>query len=1004
MTRKQLFDIEASYFYQPQMFDLAQAQTFDAAVSQAMALLDAICAPRTLQIVWLRHGYHLLGPHHTQALIMPDEAAQLALARGECVLADSSDVFLPLLGRGQLLGWIYLDIPECDTERSLALRMLASQLGPTLALHESAHQEDERVHHFRTLTETGRILSGVLDVETLLATIYTAVCQAVEAPNFYIAFYNPTYDDFELAYVMCEGERLERSYRWPASEGLAGIVIRQRAPLYTNDYMAECARRGVAPRRVSDLPIGLAWLGIPLIANDTVIGMMKVSSLRAGSFYTHDQVDLLAAIGSQAAAALSNARLFRQSTRQSQELEALNRIGRTITSSLDTEQVPSLIMEQVCTLLNVEEGSLLLADEESGDLVFAYTSGPVGNQLLGQRIPRGRGLAGYVVRTGEAVIVNNAQNDTRFYDYTDKSTGFTTKALLAVPLRGVAGIRGVIEVMNRLNGSPFTSDDRRLLEAVADQAVIALENARRFTQVDRALARRAQELSETNAQLQHNLQSLTALNALSMAITTSMRSQHEIFTMTARGVMEVSGAQGALVLLPDDTRLAPVVQLGEAAMSPMVEAVCRTAMRTGRPELVRPLEPDAPLLFAVPMRAPRRLVGMLCVFFLAISPDASDQETVVLFATQAAAAIESIELFAELRGANDLMGSILSSTREGIIMITSDRKIAHANAAIYRLTQLDSQAFQSASFDAWLTNWQRTVSYGLDEWLSLRGGLDRILHGEDRLAFGHLNAQDTQTCSLEWAVLPVHSEEGGVLLVLRDITEAREAERLRQDLTNMIVHDLRTPLSSVMAALEMMLRGIPGDLTDSQRNVLNIASTSSVQMLEMINTLLDISRLEDGRMPITLSATPIASLVKRAVQRVSMLAQERSIIIQTDIPADLPCASADGELIVRVVQNLLGNAIKFSSRGSTVLICVSSYGGGTAHPMLCVSVRDCGIGIAPKDQGRVFAKFSQVGDSRGGTGLGLPFCKLVVEAHGGTIWLESELGHGSSFFFTVPVA
>jgi signal transduction histidine kinase len=156
-------------------------------------------------------------------------------------------------------------------------------------------------------------------------------------------------------------------------------------------------------------------------------------------------------------------------------------------------------------------------------------------------------------------------------------------------------------------------------------------------------------------------------------------------------------------------------------------------------------------------------------------------------------------------------------------------------------------------------------------------------------------------------------------------------------------------------------------------------------------------------MPLALGDYEIRPVVERAIERLATLAQDRAIVVLTDINDDLPPAAIDRELIARVVQNLLANAIKFSSRGSTVLVraCLDT---SAAQPMLCVAVSDRGIGIAPKDQERVFTKFGQVGESRGGTGLGLTFSKLAVEAHDGRIWLESTPGFGSNFYFTVPLA
>src|SRR5204863_8350436 len=146
-------------------------------------------------------------------------------------------------------------------------------------------------------------------------------------------------------------------------------------------------------------------------------------------------------------------------------------------------------------------------------------------------------------------------------------------------LRGVGGVHGVIEALNRRDGGQFTADDQQLLEALADQAVIALENARRFAQVDQALARRAQELVRTNDRLQHNLRSLTALNALGMAINTTLRGADEIFGMTARGVVEMTNALGACVFLPEREGFRAAIQIGTAQpLTPQITLLLERVM------------------------------------------------------------------------------------------------------------------------------------------------------------------------------------------------------------------------------------------------------------------------------------------------------------------------------------------------------------------------------------------------------------------------------------------
>jgi signal transduction histidine kinase len=1029
MVHPSFLEADLSQLFSQLSADLAQAQSIDEAATYCAHMLQAVLAPYSCQLAWgSGDARRQLGVHTESALIQPDAQELALLHAGQLALrADGDQVlacFAPLRARGDLLGWLYVDQPIWGTESAALIAMVAAQAGPTLAMLDAVARGQDRVDQLHTLNEIGRRLSGVLDPETLLEAIYTATRRLVDTTIFYIAFYDQERDELDLKYVLEDGVPQPVQERWGLDIGLAGLIVRDRQPIRTDEYTAECYRRGVQPRPFAGLRDARAWLGVPLLARDRLIGVMSVSTYREGYRYSDEHVDVLLTIAAQAAVALDNARLYQQSARQTRQLATLNQIGRTLTSSLDPERVPALIIEQVTDLLNVEEGSLLLADQATGDLVFAYTTGPFGQQLLGQRIPRGVGLAGYVFEHGQSAIVNDVQRDERFDNSTDKSSGFVTRAILAVPLRGVGGVHGVIEALNRRDGGQFTADDQQLLEALADQAVIALENARRFAQVDQALARRAQELVRTNDRLQHNLRSLTALNALGMAINTTLRGADEIFGMTARGVVEMTGALGAAVLMADATGLHATVQIGPALpFADALPALLRV-LSSGRPEVVQAELPVSlaqlgmRALLAVPLRATQRTLGVLCVYYDETTPDAPDQETVVLFATQAAVAVESIEFLTAVRSGRDQMASILASTREGIMLITPDAQVAIANSALNQLCGLPAQMTQSGSVERFLALWEQMIVYSPEEWAALRQGLDDVIAGRQAFANGELNERSVYPRAVEWAALTALSSgasNGGALLVLRNITEAKESERLRQDLTNMIVHDLRSPLSSVMASIELMTKGVAGVLPAQQRNVLRIAYSSAVQMLDMINALLDISRLESGRLPLELKLCSVRPLLDRAVERLASLAQERNMLIQYDIADELAPALADGDLIVRVIQNLLGNALKFSGRGSTVLIRAmatdrASHASANTEVVpapggfVRIAVVDCGVGIAPEDQEMIFAKFGQVGERRGGSGLGLTFCKLVVEAHGGQIWVDSHVGEGSTFFFTLPVA
>jgi signal transduction histidine kinase len=231
----------------------------------------------------------------------------------------------------------------------------------------------------------------------------------------------------------------------------------------------------------------------------------------------------------------------------------------------------------------------------------------------------------------------------------------------------------------------------------------------------------------------------------------------------------------------------------------------------------------------------------------------------------------------------------------------------------------------------------------------------------------------------------------------------QDLEGLREDLTHMIVHDLRTPLTSVMAALQTF--EVVGELNADQREVLDISVTGSSALLGMINSLLDVEKFESGAMDLDYSLLSVEQLVASAVGQVYALAQAKNLTLDQELGPDLPWLNGDENKLQRVLVNLLGNAVKFTPAGGVITVQV-----GLSESSQCVEfcVQDTGEGIPPEAFERIFEKFGQVASRASGramsTGLGLTFCKLAVEAHGGQIGVESSLTEGSRFCFTIPLS
>jgi signal transduction histidine kinase len=247
----------------------------------------------------------------------------------------------------------------------------------------------------------------------------------------------------------------------------------------------------------------------------------------------------------------------------------------------------------------------------------------------------------------------------------------------------------------------------------------------------------------------------------------------------------------------------------------------------------------------------------------------------------------------------------------------------------------------------------------------------------------------------------------GRLLVLRDVTEERMLAKMRDDLTHTMVHDLRNPLTGISTALKLLDSKLSDVLSPAQHRLLEIADSSAERMVGLVSAILDVSRLESGRMPIDAGPVPLSTLVDEAIELQSPLAVTNDLQLIDDVPNDLPLAWADQELIGRVLQNLIGNAIKFTPRGGTVTIRAEQcdqVSHGIPFAFLCISVIDTGPGIPADLKENLFQKFVVGAQTEHGSGLGLAFCKLAVEAHGGQIWVESEPGSGATFTFSLPIA
>ncbi|MCI0811451.1 MAG: hypothetical protein J4O10_07860, partial [Chloroflexi bacterium] len=268
---------------------------------------------------------------------------------------------------------------------------------------------------------------------------------------------------------------------------------------------------------------------------------------------------------------------------------------------------------------------------------------------------------------------------------------------------------------------------------------------------------------------------------------------------------------------------------------------------------------------------------------------------------------------------------------------------------------------------------------------------------------------DYGTRIISYSLVPV-PDAGYVNIYGRDITEAKEVERLKDEFISTVSHELRTPLTSIKGAAEILLN-YPDEDPATQAEFLGIIDSESDRLTRLINDVLDLARLDSGQMRWHMSQADLVSVIGTAVDSTHALTVQKNVTVKIGSADGLPPFESDTDKLVQVLTNLLSNAIKFTPSGG--LICVRTrllpnLDPKTGVKMAEVSVSDNGVGIPATELDNIFNRFQQVGttlsDRPQGTGLGLAISKEIVAHLGGEIWVESQLGKGSTFFFTIPVA
>jgi signal transduction histidine kinase len=389
-----------------------------------------------------------------------------------------------LLGSNQVGHFSRTDLPYFE----MVTILISQHLENALLFRAQAEHSTQ----LSLINEVSRAATSILNVGVMLATVTQAIQRSFGFDRVSIYRLKPSNNLLQLeAYTGSDGRTYRPETSIPVRTGVIAQAIEYRQTIVINDVNLD---QRYTPQPDEDNI--RAILVIPIKLGVKTIGIIDLQSRQSDAFLSH-LVSALETMTDQLAVAIENARLYDEVCDKVNELLSLNHISQAVTSSLDLTQTLTLVTEHVTNMLNVAATSVALREDKTGELIFAAASGEGAKEVLGLRIPLGKGVAGWVAETGEPLIVPNVRADSRFLPDVDKKSGFITHSILCVPMVAKGRLIGAIEAMNKLDGSEFTIQDLNLLADLTAPAATAIENA----QLYQDLAQNMKRLEDTQAQL-----------------------------------------------------------------------------------------------------------------------------------------------------------------------------------------------------------------------------------------------------------------------------------------------------------------------------------------------------------------------------------------------------------------------------------------------------------------------------------------------------------------------
>jgi PAS domain S-box-containing protein len=954
-----------------------------------------------------------------------------------------SMVILPLTIGGQLMGTLAFETigkrREFTPEQVEIAQAISSQAAITVQSANLFEQSLIRTRELELLFEATQSTSITLVLDEVYSNTVMQMMYAMQADGCALLYWDNVENTLIVARDINEQEGTAPTdapgtvYNLPdypthdrALRARQVILMRADDP-----NLNQSERQLLETRKVNSRVI------VPMVVREQSIGVLEVENRNPQRIFTASEVRLARTLASQSAVAIDNAKLQTETASKLEELFVINELSTSLAASIEQEQIIENIRARLPSLIKAQMWLMALLEEDKQTVSYPIALRENKSIQIASH-PLGDDEISFLFKRRSAQRLAGTELDDVLRNLNIKLRITNSRSFLGVPMISSNEVVGALVLSDEKNPRAFGFDEERILSTVGAQIGVAIQNARLFAQTRRFTAELEQAVRQRTEELQHERDRIDFLYRITTGLAASLDIEIELDRALAMMAQAVGASMGAILgidqisdnliyrathnLPTSETERMPTFSQREGLAGWVIQSqqsvVVDDAQTDPRWLKISAFDEQPRSVISALLEANEDILGVVMLYSDKPGLFTDDHlRLVTASAKQIASAMNNAELYSLIREQAERLAAmvrreqvdstknlaIVESIADGVMVADQNGDVTQFNSAAERILGLQRKQvigshitslaglYASAGGRRWLD--------AINRWIA-----DPTEHRPGEELQVQLELDNNRYVSVVLSPVNMGDQFLGTVSVFRDITREVEVDRMKSEFVATVSHELRTPMTSIKGYADLLLLGAAGQVTDQQQKFLSTIKANADRLAELVNKLLDISRLDRGAVKLNMQSTDVEEVIDVSVRHLrSRVENERkNIDVTVNLPPDLPFIRADFDKITQVLNNLVDNAFNYTYPGGSINISAQAD-----ERSVVISVSDTGIGIPKDKQDLIWNRFFRDEEQHlvmetSGAGLGLSIVKEYVSMHDGEIWLESEVGKGTTFHVRIP--